>query len=93
MWLSALFLRTLSLPPKAGSYRELVALSLSDPVWRPDHYDIVFDHKAFERKPWCWLNIMLVEWKGSEAERVTIGKIHIDAWNSLGTQRKPIRLI
>jgi Heterokaryon incompatibility protein (HET) len=98
---------TPSPPPQAQTYRELVALSVSQldsTRSRPmavlggssiesDNYSILFDRKTFKRKPWCLLNIMLVEWKGSEAERVTIGQIHIDAWDTLETQRKRIRLI
>jgi hypothetical protein len=90
----------------AKKYRELVALSLSSPILRISRPGAVlnglsqarndynlFDHKTFKRKPWCLLNIMLVEWKGNDAERITIGKIHIDAWNKLKTQRKGIRLV
>jgi hypothetical protein len=99
---------TLSPPTRAQNHRELVALSLSEPgsthnraprvffrgtSTESDNYSILFDHKTFKRKPWCLLNIMLVEWKGSEAERVTIGQIHIDAWNTLKIQRKRIRLV
>jgi hypothetical protein len=98
---------TLCPPSMAKNYRELVALSLSNSVssrnqpgamlnglsHASDSYNHLFDHKTFQRKPWCLLNIMLVEWKGSDAERVTIGKIHIDAWNKLKTQRKGIRLV
>jgi hypothetical protein len=64
-----------------------------------DNYSILFDHDSFMGEifppgsSWCLLNIMLVEWKGSEAERVTIGQIHKDAWARLQTQRKLIRLI
>jgi hypothetical protein len=63
-----------------------------------DNYSILFDHNSFKREiipegSWCLLNILLVEWKGSEAERVTIGQIHKDAWERLQTQRKLIRLI
>lgn len=87
------FPRMLSIPTRAPNYRELVALSLSMPVSEIYNYSILFDHKVSKRKEWCLLNIMLVEWKGSEAERVTIGKIYIDAWDSLETQRKLIRLI
>jgi hypothetical protein len=98
---------TLSPPTRAQNHRELVALSLSrldSTLRRPgaifngmstdnDNYSILFDYKVFKRKTWCLLNIMLIEWKGSEAERVTIGQIHIDAWNTLETQRKRIRLV
>jgi len=98
---------TLSPPTMAQNHLELVALSLSKPGLtrhRPgallsgmsiesDNYSILFDHKTFKRKSWCLLNIMLVEWKGSEAERVTIGQIHTDAWNTLKTQRKRIRRV
>ncbi|KAH8757798.1 heterokaryon incompatibility protein-domain-containing protein [Hyaloscypha finlandica] len=97
---------TLISPASAQNHRELVALSLSElgetrnPLalirgrsMESDNYSILFDHTTFKRKSWCLLNIMLVEWKGSEAERVTIGQIHIDAWNTLSAQRKCIRLI
>ncbi|KAF4632886.1 hypothetical protein G7Y89_g5224 [Cudoniella acicularis] len=101
------FPETLPPPTRAQNHRELVALSLSEPVstrnqpraiWagrsiESDNYSILFDHRTFKRESWCLLNIMLVEWKGSEAERVTIGQIHIDAWNKLKTQRKRIRLV
>jgi hypothetical protein len=63
-----------------------------------DNHSILFDHNSFKREifpgdSWCLLNIMLVEWKGSEAERVTIGQIYKDAWERLQTQRKLIRLV
>jgi hypothetical protein len=101
------FPETLCPPSMAKKYRELVALSLSNSDSRrhrpgarlnglshaSDNYTHLFDHKTFRRKPWCLLNIMLVERKGSDAERVSIGKIHIDAWNKLKTQRKGIRLV
>jgi hypothetical protein len=84
----------------AENHRELVALSRSQypsVTTRPivlfqghstvaENYGILFDHKHFQQKSWCLLNIMLIEWTGSEAERVTIGQMHIDAWSRLKTQ-------
>jgi hypothetical protein len=58
-----------------------------------DTCGIPFDKLAFKQGSWCLLNIMLVEWRGSEAERVTIGKIHLDAWEKLKTRRRLIRLV
>jgi len=98
---------TLSPPTWTQNRRELVGLSQSqypDSKGRPeavykgssgkiDNYSILFDHKTFEQRPWCLLNVMLVEWKGSETERVTIGQIHKDAWDNLKTQRKRITLV
>jgi hypothetical protein len=99
----------LSPPTRTQNHRELIALSQSQyPDTRSwdrveavherssrdkDNYSFLFDHNTFKRTRWCLLNIMLVEWKGSETERVTIGQIHIDAWDSLKTQRKRITLV
>lgn len=82
-------------------HRELLGLSLSNlevtlydrNSAENDSCNVLFDERAFEKKPWCLLNIMLIEWKGMEAERVTIGQMHKDAWNTLKRQRKNIRLI
>jgi hypothetical protein len=93
---------TLFPPTRTQNQQELIALSRSQyPDLRiragneavchrsskaKDNYSILFDHQTFKKKPWCLLNIMLVEWKGSEAERITIGQIHIDAWDRLKCQ-------
>jgi hypothetical protein len=91
-----------------SKHRELVALSRSQYALprttaagvvydaarsEADNYKILFNHEKYKRSKWCLLNIMLIEWKGSEAERVTIGQMHIDAWNQLKTERKQIRLV
>lgn len=37
-------------------------------------------HRSFPRRPWCDLNVMLVQRTGDTATREAIGVIHEDAW-------------
>ncbi|KAI1092999.1 HET-domain-containing protein [Rostrohypoxylon terebratum] len=39
-----------------------------------------FDTELFESRPWCFLNVMMVELCGNAARRLGVGTIHEDAW-------------
>jgi len=92
---------------EAQKHRELVALSRSQyPLCHPapmmavldgssqtESYEVLFDHGNYKWGQWCLLNIMLIAWKGGEAERITIGQMHIVAWMRLKKARKQIRLV
>jgi hypothetical protein len=52
----------------------------------------LFDTRKFQAKPWCLLNVMLIEWKGESAERLAIAQIHEDAWAKAGAAKKKIVL-
>ena len=39
-----------------------------------------FDTNVFTKRPWCLLNVMLIERKGNVARRLGIGVVHEDAW-------------
>ncbi|KAI9857101.1 MAG: hypothetical protein M1813_008592 [Trichoglossum hirsutum] len=41
---------------------------------------------------WCVANVMLIEWKGPVAERVAIGRIHVEAWKASEVQGRWIIL-
>jgi hypothetical protein len=85
---------SLSQRPRSKDLQELDNESDDDHITSATgNYNILFDHETYKQGEWCLLNIMLIEWKGSEAERVTIGQIHIDAWNQFHTERKQIRLV
>ncbi|KAF4837660.1 hypothetical protein CGCSCA4_v011867 [Colletotrichum siamense] len=47
-----------------------------------EYYEEIFDTTAFKYRRWWALNIMLVERKGSWVERVAVGQVHADAWES-----------
>lgn len=40
------------------------------------------DESFFPHRPWCILNVMLVQRQGTVANRVAIGHVHADAWAS-----------
>ncbi|KAF2258664.1 HET-domain-containing protein [Lojkania enalia] len=40
----------------------------------------LFDEEVYEKKGWCYLNVMHIRWKGDVAYRVGVGVIHEDAW-------------
>lgn len=45
------------------------------------YYDEVFDAVCYGYKRWWALHVMLIEWKGTHAERVAVGLMHHDAWD------------
>lgn len=52
----------------------------------------LFDHADFSPSPWCLLNVMLIEWRGSYAKRVGLCQIHVEAWKKAVPQPKHILL-
>lgn len=61
-------------------------------VWDEEVVD--FDEEVFEAGEWKVLNVMLIRWdeQRGQAERVTVGRMHEDAWMKLGPLRKDIVL-
>ncbi|KAL0943462.1 heterokaryon incompatibility protein [Colletotrichum truncatum] len=49
---------------------------------RTEYYEDIFDTSFFNYKTGWALNIMLVDRKGAWVERLAIGQIHVDAWES-----------
>lgn len=43
---------------------------------RPEY----FDESIYKNRPWCLLNVMLIERVGNIARRLGVGFIHEDAW-------------
>lgn len=56
------------------------------------YYEDVFHPWYYQHKLEWSLNVMLVRWEGNSAERVTIGQIHMDAWNEAPTVSEAIVL-
>ncbi|KAH0429893.1 hypothetical protein CcaCcLH18_08175 [Colletotrichum camelliae] len=54
-----------------------------------EYYEAIFDTTAYKYRRWWALNIMLVERKGLWVERVAVGQIHVDAWDSALGQSSP----
>ncbi|KAH9241016.1 hypothetical protein K456DRAFT_1920717 [Colletotrichum gloeosporioides 23] len=54
-----------------------------------EYYEEIFDTTAYKYRRWWALNIMLVERKGLWVERVAVGQIHADAWDSALGQSSP----
>ncbi|KAF3804279.1 hypothetical protein GCG54_00000630 [Colletotrichum gloeosporioides] len=54
-----------------------------------EYYEEIFDTTAYKYRRWWALNIMLVERKGMWVERVAVGQIHADAWESALGQSSP----
>lgn len=55
-------------------------------------YETIFDHRKFEQRPWCLMNVMLVQWNEDYAERISLGQIHEDAWAMESPRKKYIML-
>ena len=69
------------------------------PIWDGEHFvwdeEVVdFDDDVFQAGEWSVLNVMLIRWDETrgQAERVAVGRMHVDAWSKLGPQRKNIVL-
>ncbi|KAI3340374.1 HET-domain-containing protein [Ustulina deusta] len=56
------------------------------------YYEQVFDTGSYGYRRWWAFNIMLIEWRESFAERVAIGQIHADAWDTALQKSKKIVL-
>ncbi|KAI3316514.1 HET-domain-containing protein [Xylariaceae sp. AK1471] len=54
------------------------------------YYEEVFDTSSYGyRRSWA-LNVMLIEWKESFAERIAVGQMHADAWDTALQKSKRI---
>ncbi|RTE74076.1 hypothetical protein BHE90_011484 [Fusarium euwallaceae] len=56
-----------------------------------EYYEEVFDTSIYPYKSWCALNILLVERKGDLSQRIAVGQLHADAWDS--TSQKMNRFV
>lgn len=53
----------------------------------------IFDPGSWPWRPWCVLNVMLIQLHGSEpAERVAIAQVHEDAWKAYSPVRRYVEL-
>ena len=52
-----------------------------------------FDERYFDDRPWCLLNVMMIERKEGCAERIAVGFIHEDAWVAANPKSELITLI
>ena len=86
------FLWHLPLMDTQDETRELVLLSQSHSQDPADDLSSI-DLGEVGYYEGCMLNVMLVQWRGEFAERVTVGRIHDRDWNAAGPQRKLIQLV
>ena len=52
-----------------------------------------FDKRYFDDRPWCLLNVMMIQRKEGCAERIAVGFIHEDAWVAANPKSELIALI
>ena len=52
-----------------------------------------FDERYFDDRPWCLLNVMMIQRKEECAERIAVGFIHEDAWVAANPKSELITLI
>ena len=52
-----------------------------------------FDERHFNDRPWCLLNVMMIQRKEGCAERIAVGFIHEDAWVAANPKSELIALI
>ena len=52
-----------------------------------------FDERIFENRPWCLINVMMIQRKDGCAERIAVGFIHEDAWVEANPKSELITLI
>jgi hypothetical protein len=51
-----------------------------------------YDRHIFARRPWCLLNVMMIEREGDVAKRLGVGVIHKDAWVAANLNSTLIKL-
>ncbi|KAF2262674.1 hypothetical protein CC78DRAFT_582261 [Lojkania enalia] len=85
--------RNLRGEPTARSRRPVIPTNhpSGTPIWNGkrfiwDQEVADFDEGVFQPGPWKMLNVMLIKWIDSYAERVAVARIHEDAWK----QQKPV---
>ena len=72
---------------------EFVLLSRSEIIFDSLYPEMkYFDEETFVKKPWCILNVMLIERKCDIAQRLGVGLIHDIAWSEAGPRSLFIRL-
>ncbi|KAI1460254.1 HET-domain-containing protein [Annulohypoxylon moriforme] len=62
------------------SYRFILISRSEDIIVGRDPDVKFFDTNLFEHRPWCFLNVMMVEGLGNTARRLAVGMVHEDAW-------------
>lgn len=50
------------------------------------------DESCFPHKPWCVLNVLLVQRMGNFVERLAVGQLHADAWDEAGPDDRMVLL-
>jgi hypothetical protein len=55
-------------------------------------YQLAFNNEGYPFSQWSLLNIMLIQWKGDQAERLNIGLMHEHAFKNAGPVKKNILL-
>lgn len=45
-----------------------------------------FDERVFTKRPWCLLNVMLIQHENETVTRLGVGFIHEDAWSTVDTK-------
>ncbi|KAI0889182.1 HET-domain-containing protein [Annulohypoxylon maeteangense] len=76
-------------PDRTRSYR-FILISRSEEIIVDRDPDVAFfDTNLFEYRPWCFLNVMMVEESGDTARRLGVGTIHEDAW----IQENPTKML
>ncbi|RSL69976.1 hypothetical protein CEP54_001941 [Fusarium duplospermum] len=58
-----------------------------------EYYEEVFDTSIYQYKSWCALNILLVERKGDLSQRLAVGQLHADAWDSTSQEMRSFVLV
>ncbi|OTA86893.1 hypothetical protein M434DRAFT_35587 [Hypoxylon sp. CO27-5] len=74
---------------KTRPYRFILISRSEDILLYPDPDVTFFDTNLFQYRPWCFLNVMMVEDLDGTARRLGIGIVHEDAW----LQENPIKTL
>lgn len=76
-------------PADVATYRDHLPLEYPS---SEEYYEEIYDTKHYSYKD-CWaLNILLMRWKDSVAERMAVGQMHADAWDRAHQQQRAIIL-
>ncbi|KAI2621175.1 HET-domain-containing protein [Hypoxylon sp. NC1633] len=77
---------------KTRPYRFILISRSEDILMFRDHDVSLYDTGLFESRPWCFLNVMMVDVLGSTAQKLGIGAVHEDAWLQGDTTRMLVKL-
>ncbi|EEU42846.1 uncharacterized protein NECHADRAFT_84122 [Fusarium vanettenii 77-13-4] len=58
-----------------------------------EYYEEIFDISIYQHSSFWALNIMLVERKGDLSQRLAVGQLHVDAWDSTSQKTKRFFLV